>query len=222
MKRIAVLILAGGVFGITMPAVAQMTVSEKATIERMNAVADSIENDVRALAQQADGAGVLPVSASARYIELKETVDVLGDFTCLVQPRTPRECGFSGDPHAFVEQTCRRLAIPCAVPLAKVGGSESAASAPSAAVTYEGTGPDVITIRIPGGSGLLIADIQGNSDSRHFSVAALPASGEPVADGLLVNTTDPFAGSVPVSHRAVYLEVDTGSQRPWKIVLRRR
>lgn len=65
-------------------------------------------------------------------------------------------------------------------------------------VILDGTNPDLLTI-------------SGNADSRFFSVSSWSRT----ANDLLVNTTDPYSGTVPVSHDAVLLEITASGK--WSI-----
>lgn len=62
--------------------------------------------------------------------------------------------------------------------------------------TYSGTGDDVVKISKPDQDLPALLVISGNRDSRHFAIIAIDDSGNRV--GALVNTTEPYAGIVPV------------------------
>ncbi|HYI14231.1 MAG TPA: hypothetical protein VEX37_02495 [Thermomicrobiales bacterium] len=68
-------------------------------------------------------------------------------------------------------------------------------------VVYSGSGDNVIDIQKPGGAdAAVVAYVRGNAESRHFAVENFGASGEQIA--LLVNTTDPYEGIVPMDFRS--------------------
>jgi hypothetical protein len=64
-------------------------------------------------------------------------------------------------------------------------------------VVYSGNGDNVVDIQKPGDPGdPVIAYIRGNAESRHFAVENFGATGEQI--DLLVNTTEPYEGIVPI------------------------
>jgi hypothetical protein len=68
-------------------------------------------------------------------------------------------------------------------------------------VVYSGSGDNVIDVQKPGGpDAAVVAYIRGNGESRHFAVENFDANGEQI--DLLVNTTDPYEGIVPVDFRS--------------------
>ena len=68
-------------------------------------------------------------------------------------------------------------------------------------VVYSGTGDNVIDIQKPGGAdAAVVAYVRGNAESRHFAVENFDAGGEQI--DLLVNTTDPYEGIVPMDFRS--------------------
>lgn len=92
---------------------------------------------------------------------------------------------------------------------------------PSEPVYYSGNGDDVLTINKPRGPGSrALAFIRGNSEASHFAVSAFDAQGGQVA--LLVNTTDPYEGLVPLDfmdgEETTQLEVSSSGE--WEIELR--
>jgi len=77
--------------------------------------------------------------------------------------------------------------------------------------TYESAGDDVIIIL---NSEPDIAEITGNDDSRYFGATAWTSTGR----DLLINTTDPYAGTVLLDRQTFALEiVATG---PWTVQFR--
>jgi hypothetical protein len=74
--------------------------------------------------------------------------------------------------------------------------------------TYEGNGDNVIFL--VGGTPDLAA-ISGNQGAHHFAVKSYSAEGR----DLLVNTTDPYNGTVMLDHDATALEVKASG--PWTI-----
>jgi hypothetical protein len=76
----------------------------------------------------------------------------------------------------------------------------TATPAPQPAV-YSGSGDNVIDVQKPGGpDAAVVAYIRGNAEARHFAVENFGANGEQI--NLLVNTTDPYEGIVPVDFRS--------------------
>lgn len=62
--------------------------------------------------------------------------------------------------------------------------------------TYSGTGDEVVEISKPDQDLPALLVVSGNRDSRHFAVTAREDSGNWA--GVLINTTEPYAGIVPV------------------------
>lgn len=92
---------------------------------------------------------------------------------------------------------------------------------PPEPVNYAGNGDDVLTIDKPGGpESPALAFVRGNSEASHFAVSAFDAQGDQVA--LLVNTTDPYEGLVPLdfmdSEETTQLEISSSGE--WEIELR--
>ncbi len=67
---------------------------------------------------------------------------------------------------------------------------------PITSIIYEGVGDDIITIEKPKGVTKTIAFIQGNQEARHFAITGYDAANNYVS--LLVNTTDPYEGIIPL------------------------
>jgi hypothetical protein len=83
--------------------------------------------------------------------------------------------------------------------------------------TYSGNGDDVIRIEKPSADRPALLVIQGNQQGRHFAVIGYTASRE--RTGVLVNTTDPYSGIVPLdlppTENTALLEVSATG--PWSI-----
>ncbi len=76
--------------------------------------------------------------------------------------------------------------------------------------TRTGTGDAVFAI-----SGGRTADIEGNADGRHFAVISYDGYGE--YDDLLVNTTEPYSGTVRLGNDATIITVNAASS--WSFTL---
>lgn len=78
--------------------------------------------------------------------------------------------------------------------------------------THNGTGDDIVILESPYPRR---AAITGNGGSRHFAVIALDANDNRY--GLLVNTTDPYAGVVRVPRGTRYLQITAEGE--WEITV---
>jgi hypothetical protein len=71
---------------------------------------------------------------------------------------------------------------------------------PAEPIRYAGSGDDVINIEKPEGlDSAAVVYVRGNAEGRHFAVTAYDEAGEYVS--LLVNTTEPYEGLVPLDFR---------------------
>ena len=92
---------------------------------------------------------------------------------------------------------------------------------PAEPITYTGTGDDFISIEKPEGLELAaLLHVRGNPESRHFAVLSFDEFGEQVS--LLVNTTDPYEGLVPLDFMdgeySTHLEINATGD--WEIEIR--
>lgn len=78
--------------------------------------------------------------------------------------------------------------------------------------THEGKGDEVLLLA---GAEADLATISGNADARYFGVIAYSSS-----ISLLINTTDPYEGTVAMPRRALALEIR--AEGPWTISLTAR
>lgn len=89
-------------------------------------------------------------------------------------------------------------------------------------IGYSGTGDDLINIEKPGQrDDPVITYVTGNAAGRHFAVTGYDADGERTA--LLVNTTDPYEGIVPVDFRmrdSPTAQLEINAPGDWEIELR--
>jgi len=134
-----------------------------------------------------------------------------GDHPRASQPGHGKPCGNRWTPGAVIGWLLLTISI--------VVGVLGAAVRPVAAQeeTYSGTGDDVVRIEKPSTDRPALLVIQGNQQARHFAVIGYTASRE--RTGVLVNTTDPYSGIVPLdlppTENTALLEVSaTGS---WSI-----
>lgn len=86
---------------------------------------------------------------------------------------------------------------------------------------YSGTGDNVVDIEKPGGQDQpVIAHIRGNAEGAHFAVKSFDDSGQLI--DLLVNTTDPYEGVVPIDfgrdERTTRLQITAAGD--WQIEVR--
>jgi len=89
-----------------------------------------------------------------------------------------------------------------------------AAAAPLADVpgTFEGASTAVISLP---SSGCDTATVTGNYDKSHFSIVAFSTDGDYL--DLLINTSDPYSGTVLCPLDAAYFQVDASSKNLWTI-----
>lgn len=92
---------------------------------------------------------------------------------------------------------------------------------PAEPTFYAGSGDDVVNIEKPGGpDSPAVVFVRGNAEGRHFAVTAYGSDGEYV--NLLVNTTDPYEGLVPLDFRerdsSAIFEVSAPGE--WEIEIR--
>jgi hypothetical protein len=87
---------------------------------------------------------------------------------------------------------------------------------PSAArgTLYEGVGDDIVTVSSHRG-GVATLHVRGNAAGEHFAVTGYDGRGE--YTGLLVNTTDAYAGRVRIPEGTTRLEVNATG--PWSLTL---
>lgn len=133
------------------------------------------------------------------------------DHTRANQPRHGTPCGNRWTPGALIGWPLLMISI--------VVGVLGAVVRPVAAQeeTYSGNGDDVVRIEKPSADRPALLVIQGNQQGRHFAVIGYTASRE--RTGVLVNTTDPYSGIVPLdlppTENTALLEVSATG--PWSI-----
>lgn len=92
---------------------------------------------------------------------------------------------------------------------------------PPEPVFYSGNGDDVINIEKPGGPGTAaLVYVRGNDQAGHFAVTTYNEVGDYL--DLLVNTTDPYAGLVPLDFRdgQETTQMEISATGGWEIEIR--
>lgn len=99
---------------------------------------------------------------------------------------------------------------------AEASASAAAEAARKVPTVFTGSGDSVVAISKPGGGdGTVIATITGNDARRHFAVQGLDGDQD-----LLVNTTDPYSGSVLMdAELGGTTQLQVSASGPWSITL---